>query len=78
MYETQDLQIAAWLTAKGYQLSGIQRNGRRLSFRFDDPNVDAERTAFSFISGGVVEGKKLLDCAKTLKVMLHSYEDGRR
>ena len=65
LFKTQSLYLAAFCLCQDLKLSGMEKDGRKVTLVFEGPNV--EQTALQFYSRGVVEAQRYSECLRTLK-----------
>ncbi len=68
-----DLNVAAFLLVRGCKLLGLASNdgSGRYSFRFQDSDGSAARTAMEYFGGGSVSAKEFAAAQRDLKSQLY-------
>jgi hypothetical protein len=71
-YSTKDYYIASFLTAKGFKLTGTNKNGRDIYFVFDDKGK-IEKVLPGFYNGTeTVSALSMVTAIRNIKSMLHN------
>ena len=65
-YSTQNLYEAAYLMAKGCNISGKDSSNKKITLFFDDKDA-VEKMSFDFYNGGEIPARKYSDSYRTLK-----------
>jgi len=68
-YVTTDLYLASFLKAQGMKLIGTERQGRRVSFVFED-RPDRESAVLEFYNNGVVRINDFTHAIQDLKAVV--------
>jgi hypothetical protein len=71
-FEVKDFGLAAYLTARGYELAEVRREGPRCIFRFKDrAERRAEQEAY-FRGEGSIVPLALIQASKAVKSLIHN------
>ena len=65
-YRTQNLYEASFLAYRGFNFTGKERNGNKVSLIFPQ-SQELTQTIAEFYAGGTVKAKELFDWYRTLK-----------
>ncbi|MBM3254239.1 MAG: hypothetical protein FJZ16_08300 [Candidatus Omnitrophica bacterium] len=65
-YKTQNLYEASYLLARGFNLSGKEKNGNKITLLFHD-SEKIRKEALDFYNGAKIEAKDYSDSYRTLK-----------
>lgn len=67
IYKTSELELAAYLKARGHRLLGAKLSGRYVSFEFDE---DASHGANNYFSGAQVCARDLFEAHRSLRALI--------
>ena len=70
-YTTSDFYLACYLKARGYRLIGTERQGRRITFAFEERS-DREALVLSFYGDGVVQVNAFTHAIQDLKSVVYN------
>jgi len=70
IYRTVDLYVAAFLKAKGITLVDVEREDKRVTFLFKDPD-EVERLVKDFYNGGQVRANDYRNALRDLKAIIY-------
>jgi Domain of unknown function (DUF5659) len=70
-YETTDLYLGCFLKASGLRLLGVQRDGRRTTFVFED-RPDRSDLIRSFYNDGTVRVNDFKNALQDLKAIIYN------
>jgi hypothetical protein len=71
-YQTTELEVAAFLKARGHRLLNAEPAGRMVTFSFEDragPDVDA------YISGAAVPARELFEAHRSLRALIQQVKE---
>ena len=71
-YATNDLYLASFLKAQGLKLVGTEREGRRVSFVFED-RPDRKSAVSAFYNDGVVRVNDFTHALQDLKAVVYNW-----
>jgi hypothetical protein len=71
-FETSDFYLACFLRCIGYDLGGVRRAGRRVTFLFEDRPERANDLIAFFTDKVAVKPLRFVSAIKDLKALLHS------
>jgi hypothetical protein len=71
-YKTTELELAAFLKARGHRLAGAKLDGRFVSFEFDPTaSTDAE----NYFSGAEASARELFEAHRSLRALIQQVRE---
>jgi hypothetical protein len=71
-YKTTELEVAAFLKARGHKLLNLEPQGRIVGFAFDN---DAEPDVPEYFSGAAVPARELFEAHRSLRALIQQVKE---
>lgn len=72
IYKTSDFYLASFLKARGLKLVGTERQGRRVTFSFEE-RPELGELIMSFYNDGMVQVNAFAHAIQDLKAVVHNW-----
>jgi hypothetical protein len=71
-YRTTELELAAFLKAKGNELTNVRPEGRLVAFEFEP---SASRDAETYFSGAALPARELFEAHRSLRALIQQVRE---